>query len=121
MTLRPRPSDVERAARILIEAKSPILYVGYEVWSSGAANAVDSVVKLAETLAIPVTQSTSWAADFPTTHPLFVRSAGGRFPETPIDTYLNMGAAMYGTAAQGGGRLRNAKIIHAWVDAGHLG
>jgi len=118
MTLRPSSSGVEQAARLLLEAKSPILNVGYEVWASGA---VDSVVKLAETLAIPVTQSTSWAADFPTTHPLFVRSAGGRFPETPIDTYLNMGAAMDGTAAQGGGRLRNAKIIHACVDAGHLG
>ncbi len=120
MTLKPSPGDVEQAARILLEAKSPILNVGYEVWASGASDAVASVVKLAETLAIPVTQSTSWAADFPTTHPLFLRTSGGRFPET-IDAYLNMGAQMNGSASEGGGRLRNAKIIHACVDAGHLG
>jgi thiamine pyrophosphate-dependent acetolactate synthase large subunit-like protein len=117
MTLRPAPHDVEQAARILLEAKSPILNVGYEVWAS---NARDAVVKLAETLAIPVTQTTSWAADFPTNHPLFLRNSGGRFPET-IDAYLNLGAAMNGSASDGGGRLRNAKIIHACMDAGHLG
>ena len=119
MTLRPDPSEVEQAARILLEATSPILNVGYEVWASGASDAVASVVTLAETLAIPVTQSPSWAADFPTTHPLFIKSSG-RYPET-IDAYLNMGAAMDGSASQGGGRLRNAKIIHASMDAGRLG
>ena len=117
MTLRPSPSGVDEAARILLEAKSPILRVGYEVWAS---DAVASVVKLAETLAIPVTQSRSWAADFPTTHPLFLRSRGGRYPET-IDAQLSMGAPMNGSAAGGGGRLRNAKIVHASMDAGHLG
>jgi thiamine pyrophosphate-dependent acetolactate synthase large subunit-like protein len=117
MTLRPSPGDVEQAARILLEAKSPVLNVGYEVWAS---DAVASVVALAETLAIPVTQSTSWAADFPTTHPLFLRSLGGRYPET-IDAYLNMGGTMNGSASEGGGRLRSAKLIHACMDAGHLG
>ena len=117
MTLRPSASDVDQAARILLESKSPVLNVGYEVWASDARAAV---VTLAETLAIPVTQTTSWAADFPTTHPLFLRNSGGRYPET-IDAYLNMGAAMNGSASDGGGRLRNAKIIHACMDAGHLG
>lgn len=117
MTLRPNPSDVERAARLLLEAKSPLLNVGYEVWAS---DAVKAVVTLAETLAIPVTQSTSWAADFPTNHPLFLRSSGGRYPEA-VDAYLNMGAAMNGSASNGGGRLGNAKVIHACMDAGHLG
>jgi thiamine pyrophosphate-dependent acetolactate synthase large subunit-like protein len=117
MTLRPNTSDVDKAARILIESKNPVLNVGYEVWASDARAAV---VTLAETLALPVTQSTSWAADFPTTHPLFLRNGGGRFPET-IDAYLNMGAAMNGSASEGGGRLRNAKIIHACMDAGNLG
>jgi benzoylformate decarboxylase len=117
MTLRPSPGDVEQAARILLEAKSPVLNVGYEVWAS---DAVKAVVTLAETLAIPVTQSNSWAADFPTTHPPFLTSSGGRYPET-IDAYMSMGAAMNGSASEGGGRLRNAKIIHACMDAGHLG
>ena len=117
MSLRPSPREVEQAARILLEAKSPLLNVGYEVTASGA---VASVVQLAELLAIPVTQSTSWGADFPTTHPLFLRSSAWRYPET-IDAYLNIGGTMEGSASDGGGRLRGAKIIHACVDAGHLG
>ncbi|PYS14473.1 MAG: hypothetical protein DMG15_08030 [Acidobacteria bacterium] len=117
MTLRPNLRDVEQAARILLEAKSPLLNVGYEVTASGA---VASVVQLAELLAIPVTQSTSWRADFPTTHPLFLRSSAWRYPET-VDAYLNIGGTMEGSASEGGGRLRGAKIIHACVDAGHLG
>lgn len=116
MNVRPSPSDIEETARILIEAKSPVLNVGYEVWASSG---VDSVVALAELLALPVTASDSWAADFPTTHPLFVRSSG-RFPET-IDAYLNLGGTFGGSAQGGGGRLRNAKLIHACMDAGRLG
>jgi thiamine pyrophosphate-dependent acetolactate synthase large subunit-like protein len=116
MSLQPNPREVEQAARLLLEAKSPVLNVGYEVFAS---DGVASVVELAETLAIPVTQSTSWAADFPTNHPLFLRSSG-RYPET-VDAYLNIGAQMQGTAPVGNGRLSRAKIIHACVDAGHLG
>src|SRR5262249_12712039 len=52
MRLVPDHMLVERAARDLIEASSPILYVGPEVWTSGARA---DVVELAELLAIPVT------------------------------------------------------------------
>src|SRR5438046_10339404 len=86
MSLRPSPREVEQAARILVEAKSPLLNVGYEVTASGA---VASVVQLAELLAIPVTQSTSWGADFHATHPLFLRSSAWRYPAT-IDAYLTI-------------------------------
>src|SRR5437870_12802481 len=116
MSLRPSPREVEQAARILVEAKSPLLNVGYEVTASGA---VASVVQLAELLAIPVTQSTSWGADFPTTHPLFLRSSSWRYPET-VDAYLNIGAKMAGSASEGGVRLRVANNSHDLVHAGHL-
>jgi len=117
MMLRPDSRDVEQAARILLEAKSPLLNVGYEVTASGARAAV---VQLAELLAIPVTQYTSWGADFPTTHPLFLKSTAWRYPEK-IDAYLNIGAQMEGSVTEEDSRLRGAKIIHACVDAGNLG
>src|SRR5437868_15259170 len=60
MDISPNPRHVEEAARMLINAKNPILFVGPEVWSSGGRAAV---VELAELLAIPVTQAWSWAAD----------------------------------------------------------
>ncbi|PYS37865.1 MAG: hypothetical protein DMF71_17740 [Acidobacteria bacterium] len=69
MDITPNPKHVERAALMLIEAKSPILHVGHEVWTSGGRA---QVVELAELLAMPVVQAWSWAADFPTDHPLYL-------------------------------------------------
>jgi thiamine pyrophosphate-dependent acetolactate synthase large subunit-like protein len=37
MNLAPNPKLIERAARLLVEATSPLLYVGSEVWTTGAA------------------------------------------------------------------------------------
>lgn len=119
MQLVPNPALIERAARALVEASSPILYVGSEVWTSGARA---EVVELAELLAIPVTQARSWAADFPTDHPLYL---GGyfhpmRFPEE-IDLFLNLGAKM---PDQGSGPPmvpRSARIIHARIESHQVG
>jgi benzoylformate decarboxylase len=119
MRLVPDPALIERTARDLIESSSPILYVGPEVWTSGARA---DVVELAELLAIPATQARSWAADFPTDHPLFL---GGyfnptRFPEE-VDLFLNIGAKM---PDQGGGPPmvpRSAKIVHARIESHQIG
>lgn len=119
MRLSPHPQLVERAARLLIAARNPILYVGSEVWSTGA---VEDVIALAELLALPVTQAWSWAADFPTDHPLYL---GGyfrsmRFPEE-IDLFVNLGARM---PDQGSGPPmipRHARIIHARIESHQIG
>ncbi len=119
MSLVPNPRVVEEAARMLVEAENPILYVGSEVWTSGGRA---EVVELAELLAIPVTQGWSWAADFPTDHPLYL---GGyvyplRYPKE-IDLFVNLGAKM---PDQGGGPPlvpRTAKIIHARIESGQIG
>src|SRR5437867_1336819 len=119
MTLVPNPRLIEEAARIIVEAQSPMLFVGAEVWSSGGRA---DVVELAELLAIPVTQAWSWAADFPTDHPLYL---GGytyplRFPNA-IDAFINLGAKM---PDQGSGAPlvpRAAKIIHARIESEAIG
>jgi thiamine pyrophosphate-dependent acetolactate synthase large subunit-like protein len=120
MRLVPDPGLIERAARDLIESGSPMLYVGPEVWTSGARA---DVVELAELLAIPATQSRSWAADFPTDHPLYL---GGyfhpmRFPDEEIDLFLNLGAKM---PDQGSGPPtvpRSAKVVHARIESHQIG
>ena len=119
MKLAPNAKLIERAARLLIEAKSPLLFVGSEVWTSGARA---DVVELAELLAIPATQAWSWAADFPTDHPMYL---GGyfhpmRFPRE-IDLFLNLGAHM---PDQGSGEPlvpRTAKLIHARIESRNVG
>ena len=68
MRVRPNPVEVERAAKLLVEAKLPILLVGDEIYR---AKAVAKAVKLAELLGMPVVQPRQMYANFPETHPLW--------------------------------------------------
>ena len=92
---RPDPVAIEKAARMLIEARSPLLYVGDEVtWDQ----AEKEVQELAELLALPVAVpygSLGWSVPFPTRHPLFVGDYQKefRFLGEP-DILLNLGAKM---------------------------
>jgi thiamine pyrophosphate-dependent acetolactate synthase large subunit-like protein len=119
MRLAPDPRLVDGTARMLLEARSPLLYVGSEV--SSARGEAD-VVALAELLAMPVTQGWSWSADFPTMHPLHL---GGyfhplRFP-AEVDVFLNIGAKMPDQG--GGGPLvpRSTRIVHARIESAQIG
>ena len=115
MELRPDPSEVERAARLLLEAKSPLLYVGPEV-SQTQARA--SVVRLAELLAIPVVQHRSFHADFPNFHPLYIGELDGtkRYPGQ-IDCLINFGARFPVSTRY----TRGVSIIHASVEPETIG
>lgn len=69
MRVRPNPTEVERAAKLLVEAKMPLLIVGDEITR---AKAWPKAVKLAELLGMPVTQARQMHANFPESHPLWV-------------------------------------------------
>jgi thiamine pyrophosphate-dependent acetolactate synthase large subunit-like protein len=69
MRVRPNPREIERAAKLLVEAKLPLLIVGDEIYK---AKAVPKAVKLAELLGMPVTQARQMFANFPEPHPLWV-------------------------------------------------
>ncbi len=63
---------VEAAARLLGDARSPALYVGY-----GAHGATDLVREVAERLAAPVTTTIQGKGVFPETHPLWLWNGFG--------------------------------------------
>jgi thiamine pyrophosphate-dependent acetolactate synthase large subunit-like protein len=95
MRIRPDKDDVEKAARLLLEAKNPLLSVGDEVtW----CRAGKEVVELAELLGLPVTGQAGlsalgfWSKPFPTRHPLYVgrQLRDMRYPGKP-DVLLNLG------------------------------
>jgi thiamine pyrophosphate-dependent acetolactate synthase large subunit-like protein len=69
MRVRPNPDEVQRAAKLLVEARMPLLIVGDEIYKAKAAA---KAVKLAELLGMPVTQARQAYANFPETHPLWV-------------------------------------------------
>lgn len=93
MRVRPNPAEVERAAKLLIEAKMPLLNVGDEIYNT---KAVAKAVKLAELIGMPVTQARQMFANFPEPHPLWVGSPpAGRlntlaYPKAP-DVVINVG------------------------------
>jgi acetolactate synthase I/II/III large subunit len=114
--LSPSPSLVEQAARMLLDARNPVLLVGSEVTRSDGAAAV---IALAERIAVPVAQGTSLFADFPTKHPLYVgNDAALAHYRGGVDLVLNLGAVMpYETDVIPSG----ARVIHASVDADAVG
>ena len=86
MRIRPNPQEVERAARMLVEAERPLLMVGDELYKT---NSADKAVKLAELLGIPVTEPWHVFANFPQTHPLFVGGSAMRTQKP--DVVMNVG------------------------------
>ena len=93
MRVRPNPTEVERAAKLLVEAKTPLMIVGDEIYT---AKAMPQATKLAELLGMPVTQMRQIYANFPETHPLWVgtppaaRLVSLDYPKNP-DVILNVG------------------------------
>ncbi len=121
MSIRPDASEVERAAKVLLSADSPLMEVGPEVTQ---CNARASVVELCELLAIPVIQFRSFYCDFPNTHPLWIGEEStlpGYLQQRPkpIDLYINFGARQPTNGFAG----RNSAIreIHASVDENTIG
>jgi acetolactate synthase-1/2/3 large subunit len=69
------PNILGRAAQWLIEANSPLLLVAY---AGRNPKAVGSLIKLAETLAVPVVESRH-RINFPASHPLHLGYSAGRY------------------------------------------
>jgi thiamine pyrophosphate-dependent acetolactate synthase large subunit-like protein len=92
---KPDPRQIEQAAQILLQAKSPFMLVGLDVWRSGA---YDEVLQLAELIGMPVVEGLSPYTDFPTDHPLYVGQSDRSFTEFRMlegaDAMINMGSPM---------------------------
>ncbi len=115
MKVRPDKDDVEKAARMLIEAKNPLLTVGDEIT---LCNGEKEVVELAELLGLPVAgegEFGAWSKPFPTRSPLYLgpmlRSM--QYPGA-IDVHLNIGNHYAEIATKG------AKLISMRQDATSL-
>jgi benzoylformate decarboxylase len=111
MHIRPDKSDIEQAARMLIEADNPLLSIGDEItWCHGEKE----LVELAELLGLPVAGQTGslgyWSKPFPTRHPLFIGPVlrTMRYPGKP-DVLLNLGNR-WGELASPGTKLISIRL-----------
>src|SRR3984885_7647701 len=114
MRIRPDKDDIEKAARMLIEAKNPLISIGDDItWCRGEKELVD----LAELLGAPVAGRTGgpgyWSKPFPTRHPLYVGALlrTMRYPGKP-DVLLNLGNR-FGELASPGTKLISIRLAPA--------
>ncbi len=111
MRIRPDKDDIEKAARMLIEAKNPLISIGDDITSCRGEK---ELVELAELLGAPVAGLTGglgyWSKPFPTRHPLYVGALlrTMRYPGKP-DVLLNLGNR-FGEIASPGTRLISIRL-----------
>lgn len=122
MRVRPNPAEVERAAKLLVEAKMPLMIVGDELYHT---KSVAKAVTLAELLGMPVAQARQMFANFPTGHPLWVgglpvaRINSLTYPKEP-DVVINVGNKLqHQSPAPIVGR--NVKFIDLRIDSVSMG
>ncbi len=114
----PEMEAVKHAARMLVEAKRPVIYAGQGVhW----ADAYEELKELAELLAIPVCTSLEGKSCFDETHPLALGSGGAAIPGQlrhfldNSDVIFGIGCS-FGETAFGVSMPKGKRVIHATLD-----
>jgi thiamine pyrophosphate-dependent acetolactate synthase large subunit-like protein len=120
----PDPAAVREAAKLLANAKRPVIYAGQGVhW----AKAWPQLKRLAELLAIPVCTSLEGKSAFPEDHKLALGSGGVAVPK-PVRYFLDHADVIFGvgcsfTETAFGVPMPKGKdkiFIHATLDPNHL-
>jgi acetolactate synthase-1/2/3 large subunit len=88
-------TDVSAAAKVLVQAKSPVIVAGQGVLY---AEASDELVELAELLQAPVTTPLEGKSAFPEHHPLSLGTGAGVMPR-PVHTFLQKADMIFAVGA----------------------
>jgi acetolactate synthase-1/2/3 large subunit len=123
-TMRPHSKQVREAARLLVEAKRPVLYVGGGVIRAAAT---DELRQLAETGGVPVVTTLMARGAFPDSHPLHLGMPGMHGTVAAVgalqqaDLIIALGARFDDRVT---GRLDSfapdATIVHADIDPAEI-
>ncbi|MFI5490952.1 acetolactate synthase large subunit [Actinoplanes sp. NPDC051859] len=124
-TLHPHGKQIREAARLIAEAKRPVLYVGGGVLKAGAT---DGLRKLAELTGMPVVTTLMAIGAFPDSHPQHLGMPGmhGTVPAVyalqKADLLVTLGARFDDRVT---GKLDSfapdAKVVHADIDPAEIG
>jgi acetolactate synthase I/II/III large subunit len=104
------PIDVSAAAKVLVQAKSPVIVAGQGVLY---AEASDELVELAELLQAPVTTPLEGKSAFPEHHPLSLGTGAGVLPR-PVHTFLQKADVIFAVGAS----LTKHNIVAAPIPSG---
>jgi acetolactate synthase-1/2/3 large subunit len=124
-TLHPHGKQIREAARLIAQAKRPVLYVGGGVLKAGAT---DGLRKLAELTGMPVVSTLMALGAFPDSHPQHLGMPGmhGTVPAVyalqKADLLVTLGARFDDRVT---GKLDSfapdAKVVHADIDPAEIG
>jgi acetolactate synthase-1/2/3 large subunit len=124
-TLHPHGKQIREAARLIAQARRPVLYVGGGVLKAGAT---DGLRKLAEVTGIPVVTTLMALGAFPDSHPQHLGMPGmhGTVPAVyalqKADLLVTLGARFDDRVT---GKLDSfapdAKVVHADIDPAEIG
>ena len=122
---RPHSKQIREAARAILSARQPVLYVGGGVIRAGAS---DSLRRLAELTGIPVVTTLMARGAFPDSHPLHLGMPGMHGTVAAVgalqkaDLLITLGARFDDRVT---GKLStfapNAAVIHADIDPAEIG
>ena len=84
--------DIDQAARVLLEARAPIVHAGQGVMY---AEACEELIELAELLQIPVMTTLAGKSAFPEKHPLALGAGSGVMP-APVYQFLRDADVVFG-------------------------
>ncbi len=114
----PDPRDAVKVAKLLVDAKRPVIYAGQGIHY---AQAWSQLRELAELLECPVTTSLQGKSAFPENHPLSLGS-GGRAISKQLNHFLLQSDVIFGigcsltTTNYGVAMPRGKTMIHATLD-----
>ena len=112
---------VEQAARMLVEARRPLLVVGDEVWKSGAQA---DLLAFSEKFGLPVMAGAQGFANFPVRHPHYLGgfSVGSEFVKRGVDLIVMVGARDFGgkTVPDSPEAPAAARIIRIGIDTSSM-
>jgi acetolactate synthase-1/2/3 large subunit len=124
-TLHPHGKQIREAARLIAQARRPVLYVGGGVLKAGAT---DGLRRLAEVTGIPVVTTLMALGAFPDSHPQHLGMPGmhGTVPAVyalqKADLLVTLGARFDDRVT---GKLDSfapdAKVVHADIDPAEIG
>jgi benzoylformate decarboxylase len=110
----PRVEDIERVARLLLEARSPVIHVGDEVSRNGAQA---EMLALAELLGVPVRDANGPFHNFPRKSANYA----GRYASEGHDLILRVGVADTGGTNPGAPDVAGAEVVWIGLNAANIG
>jgi len=87
------PRDIQAAARVLVQAKRPVIHAGQGVLY---AEASEELLELAELLQAPVMTTLEGKSAFPEDHPLALGTGGGGVMSGPVHHFLPLADVLFG-------------------------